>query len=149
MLIIRSEIRIFLHSLFSMDADDEDEPSTPVEMITSVEAETSEAMCASEAKVMPQSPVEYTQRVTLERRGSFDGLIPRSSPKPRKPAWKSKTYGGVKLPAFAEAMKAGSKSLKKTDTAEKLVSATFFNRSLQKLYKALNLRSFVNGVVFI
>lgn len=76
---------------------------------------------AIEAKIMPTSPVEYGQKITLERRGSFEGLIPRSTPKGRKPAWKSKTYGGVALPAFAEAMKAGSKSLKKTDTAEKLV----------------------------
>lgn len=103
-----------------MDADDEDEPATPVE-VTCVEANVSEAMSASEAMIMQQSPVEYGERMNLERRGSFEGLIPRTTPKPRKPAWKSKTYGGVRLPAFAEAMKAGSKSLKKTDTAEKLV----------------------------
>lgn len=124
-----------------MDADDEDEPATPVERITSVEVETSEAMCATEAKVMPQSPVQYGQRMTLERRGSFEGLIPRSSPKPRKPAWKSKTYGGVALPAFAEAMKAGSKSLKKTDTAERLVRIPLY-----ALYTTSSHRTRVEGI---
>ncbi|XP_031550752.1 muscle M-line assembly protein unc-89-like [Actinia tenebrosa] len=90
-----------------------------------------------EAKIMPTSPVEYGQKINLERRGSFEGLIPRSTPKERKPAWKSKTYGGVALPAFAEAMKAGSKSLKKTDTAEKLLTADIVKQAaLNKLNKA-------------
>ncbi|KAK3731053.1 hypothetical protein QZH41_019212, partial [Actinostola sp. cb2023] len=124
-----------------MDADDEYEPVTPVE-VTSVEASVSEAEMMfpperAETKTMPQSPVEYGQKITLERRGSFEGLIPRSTPKDRKPAWKSKTYGGVALPAFAEAMKAGSKSLKKTDTAEKLLTADIVKQAaLDKLNRA-------------
>ncbi|XP_020914745.1 proteoglycan 4 isoform X2 [Exaiptasia diaphana] len=119
-----------------MDADDEDEPATPNE-ITRVEADFSESMGTAEAKVMPQSHLEYGERMVLERRGSFDGLIPRSTPKPRKPAWKSKTYGGVALPAFAEAMKAGSKSLKKTDTAEKLLTADVVKQAaINKLNRA-------------
>ncbi|XP_048582241.1 uncharacterized protein LOC116604816 isoform X2 [Nematostella vectensis] len=102
-----------------------------------IEPEVSPMACSAVAShVMEASTREYPKPM-LARRGSSDDVLPRTHPKAKKPAWKSKTYGGIALPAFDEAVKSGgTKKLRKTSTEAMLTADVVKQAALDKLNRA-------------